>query len=96
MFKVEYPYKTLLLIYAASALSAFSAYITLQIIPFSTIPKFATAASVYLITYITLLPLMKAITKQEIEEITIATERIPLIKPVIKLLLRYEAKIVPK
>jgi len=95
-FKVEYPYKTLLLIYAASALSALSAYITLQITPFSTIPKFATAASVYLITYITLLPLMKAITKQEIEEITIATERIPLIKPIIKLLLKYEAKIVPK
>jgi O-antigen/teichoic acid export membrane protein len=96
MFKVEYPYKTLLLIYAASALSALSAYITLQITPFPTVPNFATAASVYLITYITLLPLMKAITKQEIEEITIATERIPLIKPIIKLLLKYEAKIVPK
>jgi hypothetical protein len=39
---------------------------------------------------------MKAITKQEIEEITTATERIPLIKPIIKLLLKYEAKIVPK
>jgi O-antigen/teichoic acid export membrane protein len=96
MFKVDYPCKTLLLIYAASALSALSAYITLQITPFSTIPKFATAASVYLITYITLLPLMKAVTKQEIEEITIATERIPLIKPIIKLLLKYEAKIVPE
>jgi len=39
---------------------------------------------------------MKAITEQEIEEIIIATERIPFIKPIIKLLLRYEAKIVPK
>ena len=95
-FKVNYPSKTLLLIYTASALSAFPGYLTLQTIPLPTIPKFAAAASIYLITYITLLPVLRAITKQEIEEITIATERIPLIKPFIKLLLKYEAKIVPK
>lgn len=64
--------------------------------PLSNHTKFAIAATVYIITYITVLPLMKAITEQEIEEIIIATERIPFIKPIIKLLLRYEAKIVPK
>jgi len=39
MFKVDYPCKTLLLIYGASAFSAVLAYLTLQITPFPTIPN---------------------------------------------------------
>lgn len=40
IFKVGYSCKTLLLIYVAATLSALAAFLTLQIIPFLTMPKF--------------------------------------------------------
>lgn len=92
-FRVEYPYKNLLPIYLAAALSAASAFLILETTQLSTILKLTLAATAYIISYITLLPLTRAINKREIDEIRTATQKVPLIKPPIILLLKYQAKI---
>jgi len=93
-FKVQYPWKSLMLIYLTAAISAAPALLTLKLMPTqSTIVEFAAAATIYILSYITLLPIIKAINQHEIEEIRTATRKIPIVKPLITLLLKYETKI---
>jgi O-antigen/teichoic acid export membrane protein len=92
-FKVEFYFKKVFLVYLAAVLSAAPALPILILMPFSSLLKIAIASSVYLIFYITPLPLLSVITKSEIEKIKKITTRIPLIKPLIAILLEYEKKI---
>jgi len=92
-FKVDLYYKKLLLIYSAAAFSAVPALLMQRLIHTSSIIEIVTAGLVYLLFYITLLPLLHVMTKQEIRNVEQITERIPLVKPFIVMLMRYQYKI---
>lgn len=92
-FKVKLYYKKLLLIYSAAAFSAVPALLVQKLIHTSSIIEIIIAGLVYLLFYITLLPLLHVMTKQEIRNVEQITERIPLVKPFIVMLMRYQYKI---
>jgi len=92
-FKIEFPYKSLLSIYCAAIISAAIALLALRATSFPSLPKVAIAVSIYLLCYITLLPITRAITKRELVEAKNATEKIPFVKPLITILLKYEYNI---
>jgi len=92
-FGIEFRYKNLLPIYSAAILSAATALLTVRATSFSSLPKVAIGGPIYLLCYITLLPVTRAITKRELEEAKNATEKIPLVKPLITILLKYEYNI---
>lgn len=95
-FKARPYYRKLLLIYSAAAFSAAPVLLVQKLVHFSPIIEILIAGFVYLLFYITVLPLLKVMTKQEIRNLKQITERIPLVKPLIVMLARYEYKIASK
>ena len=92
-FKVKLYYKKLLLIYSAAAVSAVPPLLIQKVIHTSSIIEIIIAGLVYLLSYITLLPLLHVMTKQEIKNVEHVAERIPLVKPLIMILMRYQYEI---
>jgi O-antigen/teichoic acid export membrane protein len=92
-FKVKLYYKKLLFIYFAAAVSAVPALLVQKLIHTSSIIEIIIAGLVYLLFYITLLPLLHVMTKQEIGNVEQIAERIPRVKPLIMILMRYQYKI---
>lgn len=92
-FKVKLYYKKLLLIYSAAAFSAVPALLIQKVVHTSSIIEIIIASLVYLFFYITLLPLLHVMTKQEIKNVEQIAERIPLVKPLIMILMKYQYEI---
>jgi O-antigen/teichoic acid export membrane protein len=92
-FKVKLYYKKLLLIYSAAAFSAVPSLLIQKVIHTSSILEIIIAGLVYMLSYITLLPLLHVMTKQEIKNVEQIAERIPLVKPLIMILMRYQYEI---
>ena len=92
-FKVKLYYKKLMLIYSAAVVSAVPALLIQKLIHTSSIIEIVIAGLVYLLSYITLLPLLHVMTKQEIKNVEQIAERIPLVKPLIMILMRYQYEI---
>lgn len=89
-YKVEFNYKSLIRIYLLALVSASPAFLCTRFLPFPPIFKILTAGAVYLISYLTILPLAHAITKQELQNIEVVIKKIGPLKSIANLILKYE------
>lgn len=92
-FDVEFAKKALIKIYVASFVSALPALLFLYASPLPRIINVAAGGILYVLTYITVIPLFRAITFYELETIALVLGRIKSIKKIVKPLLAYEKKI---
>ena len=89
-YKVEFNYKSLIRIYLLALVSASPAFLCIRFLSFPAIFKVLTASAVYLISYLTILPLAHAITIQELKNIERIIEKIGPLKSIANLILKYE------
>jgi hypothetical protein len=87
-------YKSSILIYSASFLSAVPILALLNFSSLNSIFNIIVSGLVFIITYLTLLPLIGAIREQDIENLTQIFRKLKIIWPLINLILTYEAKII--
>lgn len=88
--RVEFNYKSLTRIYLLALASATPSLLCTVFLPFPPALKVLTASAVYLISYLTLLPIAHAITKSELQSLERAVRKIGPLKPVAELILKYE------
>lgn len=89
-YKVEFNYKSLIRIYLLALVSVSPAFLCIRFLSFPAIFKVLTASAVYLISYLTILPLAHAITIQELKNIERIIEKIGPLKSIANLILKYE------
>jgi len=88
--KVQFNYKGLIRVYLLALVSATPTFLCTRFLPFSPTFKIIMASAVYLISYLTLLPLTHTITKPELGNMELIAKRIGPLKPIASLILRYE------
>ncbi len=93
---VEFNYRSLVRIYLLALASATPSFLCTNFLPFPLTLKVVTASAVYLISYLTLLPIAHAITKSELQNIERALRKIGPLKPIGNLILKYEYAIIKK
>ena len=89
-YKAEFNYKSLIRVYLAALVSAAPAFLATKFLPFSTILKILTAGAVYLISYLTILPIARAITKPELKNIENVVKKIGPLRPIANIIIKYE------
>jgi len=89
-YKVEFNYKSLIRVYLLALVSATPAFLCRRFLPFSPTFKIIMASAVYLISYLTLLPMTHTITKPELGNMERVVKRIGPLKPIANLILKYE------
>jgi O-antigen/teichoic acid export membrane protein len=92
-FKIRFDTKSILKIYIIAAISTSPAIALLQLSPLPKLVNVLAGGIVYLATYLTLTPLTRIIGKSELKTISQITHKIKPLSPVLKLLLKYEEKI---
>lgn len=92
-YKVEFNYKSLIRIYLLALVSASPAFLCTKFLSFPLAFKILTASAVYLISYLTILPLGHAITRQELQNIERIIKKLGPLKSIANLILEYEYKI---
>ncbi|MFQ6081226.1 MAG: flippase [Candidatus Bathyarchaeia archaeon] len=80
-------------IYLSSFLSAIPLLAFLHISPLHGLPNVLTSGSLFLLTYLTLIPLTGAITHTDLESLKLILSRIKTLWPLIRPVLTYEAKL---
>jgi O-antigen/teichoic acid export membrane protein len=94
-FKVNFYYKEIILIYIAAILSSLSVFFIINT-PFESYIKVIMGSFIFLFSYLTFLPILHVVTKTDLENIKMVTEKIPFIKPFMMILLNFEYKIAGK
>jgi O-antigen/teichoic acid export membrane protein len=88
--KVEFNYKSLIRVYSLALVSATPAFLCRNFLPFPPAFKIIMASAVYLISYLTLLPLTHTITKPELKNMEPVIKKIGPLKPIANLIFKYE------
>ncbi len=91
--KVNFDFKQTLRIYLAAAVSVFPSLGLLLFAPLSSLVMLAVGALLYLFVFVTLLPLFKVVTSDELRALSKLTAGIPLLGLLVAPLLKYEQKI---
>lgn len=89
-YKAELNYKSLIRVYLVALVSAAPAFLATKFLPFSTILKIIIAGTVYLTSYLTILPIARAITKPELKNIEIIVKKIGPLRPIANIIIKYE------
>ena len=89
-YKVIFNYKSLIRICLLALASAIPSFLCTNFLPFPLTLKVLTASAAYLISYLTLLPIAHAFTRSELQNIERAITKIGPLKPIAKLILKYE------
>lgn len=92
-FKLKIDLKASLKIYAASALSAAPTIIFMLGSPLTGLSNLIAGATIYLFTYLTITPIIKAIDEQDIKNLTQISRGIKTTRPITKILLKYTNKL---
>ncbi len=79
-------------IFIASALSLLPTLAFLRLSPLPSLPNLLIGAALYLLAYLTLTPILKAIDMQDLQNIKQILTRIKIIWPMAKLIINYEQK----
>ncbi len=95
-YKIDFDYKDLVRTYLLALAPALPALLCTRLLPLQAIFKVVIAGTVYLVLYLTLLPLGGAITRQELQNLEPVMEKIGFIKPVANLILKYEYSIIQR
>lgn len=90
--KIGFDRKALAKIYLASITSAIIPLIILQISPMPKPLNFTIGATMYVFTYITLIPITKIINRAELETIQQILQKIKLLKTTIHPIIKYQEK----
>jgi len=93
-FDVKPDYTTIFRIYIISFVSAIPSFLISFLQPFPAIVNIFLGSFLYLLSYLTLLPLANIISKPELKNLQQTTEKIPFLKPIMKPLLEYENKLI--
>jgi O-antigen/teichoic acid export membrane protein len=88
--KVKFDHKSLIGVYLLALVSVIPTFLCKMILPFPVIFKVIMASAVYLISYLTLLPLTHTITKSELKNMESVVQKIGPLKPIAKLIFKYE------
>ena len=88
--KVEFNYKSLIRIYLLALVSASPAFLCTRFLSFPAILKVLIASAVYVISYLTILPLAGAVTRQELKNLEVIIKKIGPLKWIANLILKYE------
>ena len=88
--KVEFNCKSLIRVYLLAVVSATPAFLCRRFLPFPATFKVIMASAVYLISYLTLLPLTRTITKSELKNMEPVVKKIGPLKPIANLIFKYE------
>ena len=92
-FDIEFAKMAIIKIYIASLASAIPALLLLYASPFPRLINVAAGAILYLLTYITTVPMLKAITFYELETLALVLKGVKLLGKMAKPLLDYEKRI---
>ena len=92
-FDVEFARMAIIKIYVASLASAIPALLLLYASPFPRLINVAAGAILYLLTYVTIIPMLKAITFYELETLALVLKGIKPLNKITKPLLDYEKRI---
>jgi len=92
-FDVEFARMAIIKIYVASLASAIPALLLLYASPFPRLINVAAGAILYLLTYVTIIPMLKAITFYELETLALVLKGIRPLNKITKPLLDYEKRI---
>jgi O-antigen/teichoic acid export membrane protein len=92
-FDIEFAKKAIVKIYVASLVSALPALTFLYASPLPRMINVAAGAILYVLTYITIIPMLKAITLNELERLALVLRGTKPLNLVLKPLLRFEAEI---
>jgi O-antigen/teichoic acid export membrane protein len=92
-FNVNLDFKASLKIYTASFLSAIPTLLFLHLSPFNNLPNLIIGGSLYLLAYLTLIPITGAITQTDIQNLTPILRKIKTLWPLLKPILTYQTKL---
>jgi O-antigen/teichoic acid export membrane protein len=92
-FQIEFDKKSIAKIYLVSAASSIPPVILLNSNPLNEILKIAAGGTLYLITYLTLMPLMKTFAPHELQKAEYIMKKIKFLEFIAKPLLKYQQKI---
>jgi len=90
---VDFNPREFLKIYLASAISAVPTLLFIHLSPLNTLPNLIIGGSVFLLTYLTLTPIIGAITHTDLQNLNFIFSKIKFVWSILKLLLRYENKV---
>ncbi len=88
--KVEFNYKSLVRIYMLALASSLPVFLYTRFFSFPVVLKIVTASAIYLISYLTILPLGHGITRLELRDAERIIEELGPAKPIANLILKYE------
>ncbi|MCW4023436.1 MAG: polysaccharide biosynthesis C-terminal domain-containing protein [Candidatus Bathyarchaeota archaeon] len=91
--KLSFDFKSLLLIYLLSAVSSFPSLALLFLTSLNSLVVLAFGIFTYLVVFVTLMPLMHVVNKEELQELARITGRIPLLKFVTTPIFKYQRKL---
>jgi len=91
--RIEIDAKNIATIYLISAASCTIPILLKTLVSLPSILNLALGGMLYLLSYITLMPLTNAVTRSELQKITLATQNTPLLKQIAKPILNYQQKI---
>jgi len=80
-------------IYLASAISAIPTFLFLQTSPFQNLTNVILGGSLFLFTYLTLAPLLGAVSTPDVENIKLIFSKLKIVWPILKPVLAYEDKL---
>ena len=89
-YKVEFSYRSLIRIYLLALVSASPAFLCTRLLPIPPIFKIFIVSAVYLVSYLTLLPIAHVITRPELKNVERVVKKIGPLKSIANLILRYE------
>jgi hypothetical protein len=92
-FQIEFDKKSIAKIYLVSAASSIPPVILLNSNPLNEILKIAAGGTLYLITYLTLMPLTKTVAPHELQKAEYIMKKIKFLEFIAKPLLKYQQKI---
>ncbi len=93
-FKVNFNLKDSARIYLSSIISTVPTFLFLHLSPFQNLTNIILSGALYLLTYLTLTPLLGAVRAQDIENLKHIFSKIKVVWPFLKFVLAYEAKLV--
>ena len=80
-------------IYAAMAVTALPAFLFVHFSPFGDLLNLILGATLFLFTYLTIAPIVRAVNVGDIENLALISDSIILVSPLLKPVLTYEAKL---
>jgi O-antigen/teichoic acid export membrane protein len=92
-FQIEYDTRNILKVYLISAMSGVAPLLLSNLVNLNSILNLALGGVLYLLTYVTLMPLTNLVTRSELQRIGLATQNTPVLKQIAKLLLNYQERI---